>query len=529
MKKILRWMLRGITISSIVIAILAIFTDTSHKQSWALDEVENVVSHQDINGNWMYVIDTRDIQDDENSLCFYTNHQRIRVYAGAELLYERVEEGDLWGDTLGCMWHFVPVPYECLEIYVFVEAVYEDIEDHTLTFYHGDEVNMVKILIRDSMFMTIISGLIILSGVVMILLWIILRRKANIGTSLLHLGCVALVLGGWCYNETDFATLTIPQRMASSFMAYMFLLVLTPAFVLFIREFLKIGSQFMGKVLVVISALEYILVMGMHFLNIRDARENLFIIHIAMGVGVLYVVGCLVLRVIRRELDHRTKLSILGFGILAVAALVDMSSYYVNFGDMTTASGIGFFVFILLMGWESASSAISMMKKGAIAEEYEKMAMMDVLTGLYNRNAYEKDAVRAQKRERLMIVTFDINNLKMCNDMLGHRMGDKYIVEVARCIEDTFESYGKSYRIGGDEFCCIIDRANRCPIKKLIAKIEKRSWVFKNEERVFVGAVACGYAVYEPKTDHSIEVAREKADEFMYRRKREFKEARKNA
>ncbi len=529
MKKILEWMLKGISLCTILIFVLALVTDTSYKENWNLHEVTSVAAQQDINGNWIYVIDTREFQDQENSLCFYTNHQKVRVYAGADLLYERVEEGDLWGKTLGCMWNFVPIPFECGEIYVHVEAVYEDIESHTLTFYQGDEVTMVQILIRESLFMAILSGLIILSGVVMIVLWIVLRRKASIGTSLLYLGCVAVVLGGWCFNETDFAVLTIPTRMASAFMAYMFLLVLPPAFVLFIREFLKMGSQTMGKILVGISVIEYLLVIGMHFLKIRDARENLFIIHIVMGIGILYVVVCLILRVIRREVDHRTKLSIIGFGILAISAMADMSSYYINVGDMSYFSGIGFLVFILLMGWESASSAVSMMKKGVQAEEYEKMAMMDVLTGLYNRNAYEKDAVKAQKRERAMMVTFDINNLKACNDMLGHRIGDRYIVDVAKFIEEVFESYGKSYRIGGDEFCCIVENPGRCPIERLVEKIEKRNWIYKNKDRIFVGSVACGYAVFEPNADDSLENARERADEFMYNRKRNMKGQRKKA
>lgn len=529
MKKVLEWLLKGMSACTVIIFFLAFLTDTSHEQSWKLNEATIASAVQEENGDWHYIIDTSEIRNEEESLCFYTNHQRVKVYFEDVLLYERAEKGDLWGETLGCMWNFVPVPATANEVHVMVEAVYEDIEAHQITFYQGDEVVMVQTLMRDSLPLAIVSGLIVLSGFIMIILWLALRNKASIGTSLLYLGCVAVILGGWCYNETDFAVLTIHTRMASSFMAYMFLLVLPPAFILFIREFLKMGSQTMGRVLTGIMVLEYILVLGMHFLNIRDARENLFIIHIVLGIGVLYVIVCLLLRVIRREVDHRTKLSIIGFGVLTVAALVDISSYYTNLGNMFYFTSGGFLVFILLMGWETASSAVAMMKKGALAEEYEKMAMIDVLTGLYNRNAYEKDSVKAQKRERLMIVTFDINNLKKCNDMLGHRMGDKYIVDVAHCIEDTFEAYGKSYRIGGDEFCCIVDNANRCPIEKLISKIENRNWMFKNDDRVFVGGVACGYAIYVPETDETLEAAREKADESMYRRKRALKEERRKA
>jgi len=522
-KRLLEWLLRGMTVCTIVIFFLAILTDTSYKPEKNLKEVALVEAKQMENGDWYYTIDTEAINDDEDSLCFYTNHQRVQVYYGEKVIYERMEKGDVWGETLGCMWNFVPIPRYANQLTVRVEAVYEDLESYEITFYHGEEFAMVQTLIRESAPMAIISALIVLIGLALVTVWFILRKKASIGESMLYLGFVAVCLGGWCFNETDFAVLTIQARMASAFMAYMFLMVLPPAFVLFIREFLKMGNQRTGRILTGVMIIEYAAVLGMHFLGIRDARENLFIVHVVLGIGVVYVMGTLVQRVIAREVDHRTKLSVIGFGVLTVAVIMDISSYYTNLGDMFYFTGIAFLFFILLMGWETAGSAMAMLKKGALANEYEKMAMVDVLTGLYNRNAYEKSIVRFNKKDRVMIVTFDINNLKMCNDVLGHRFGDKYIVDVANYIEDMFERYGKSYRIGGDEFCCIVENAARCPIEKLIAKIEKQSWVYKNGEKVFVGSVACGYAKKSDDIAKTLEEIRERADEVMYRQKNEMK------
>ena len=519
MKRIWEWLLKAMSICTLIIFFAAFLTDTSYKESVRLEELEIVSAHQEENGNWHYVVDTSLVKKNEDSMGFYTNHQKVRVFANGELLYARMEEGDLWGDTLGCMWNFVPIPADADAMDVYVEAVYDDIQGHTLEFFHGDEASMVKTLIRNSLPLAITSGLLILAGIVMIVFWFALRNKAAIGTAMFYLGCVSLLLGGWCYNETNFAILTIPQRMASAFLAYMFLMVLPPAFLLFIREFLKMGSKFMGKVLTAVTVAEYVLVLGMHFLNIRDARENLYIIHTALAIGVLYVLVCLGIRIARREVDRRTKLSIIGFSILTVSALGDILSYYINLGNMFYFSALGFLVFIFLMGWETTVSTFNLIKKGAYAEEYEKMATVDALTGLYNRNSYEKDIMKYKHRNHIMVVTFDINDLKRCNDKLGHRVGDKHIADVARRIEDLFEKYGKCYRIGGDEFCCVVEHDNRCPIEKLTEKIEAHSWAYTNGDRVFVGGVACGYAGYNPTSDISIETARERADELMYQRK----------
>jgi diguanylate cyclase (GGDEF)-like protein len=67
--------------------------------------------------------------------------------------------------------------------------------------------------------------------------------------------------------------------------------------------------------------------------------------------------------------------------------------------------------------------------------------------------------------EGYVIVTFDLNNLKQCNDQYGHRVGDEYIINAAHIIEDNFERYGKCYRIGGDEFCVIMPDAKENSIE----------------------------------------------------------------
>ena len=45
-----------------------------------------------------------------------------------------------------------------------------------------------------------------------------------------------------------------------------------------------------------------------------------------------------------------------------------------------------------------------------------------------------------------------LNGLKKANDTLGHSAGDELICAAANCMKFAFASYGKIYRIGGDEF-----------------------------------------------------------------------------
>ena len=87
-------------------------------------------------------------------------------------------------------------------------------------------------------------------------------------------------------------------------------------------------------------------------------------------------------------------------------------------------------------------------------EMQEKKLALDPLTGLYNKVSTE------QKIHELLgngyvgtMYMVDIDNFKAVNDTLGHAMGDKVIVDMARALRETFlRSDDIVGRVGGDEF-----------------------------------------------------------------------------
>lgn len=84
---------------------------------------------------------------------------------------------------------------------------------------------------------------------------------------------------------------------------------------------------------------------------------------------------------------------------------------------------------------------------------------IDVLTGLYNRRAYEDDILHypdIPPEADFVYISLDLNGLKIVNDTLGHDAGDELIKAAAFCMRTCFGSYGKLYRVGGDEFVAMI-------------------------------------------------------------------------
>jgi len=93
-------------------------------------------------------------------------------------------------------------------------------------------------------------------------------------------------------------------------------------------------------------------------------------------------------------------------------------------------------------------------------EKLEELALLDGLTGLYNRRSFNddiKDNLRESERteENVALLFIDIDHFKKFNDNYGHNIGDLTLREVSKTIETNVRAGEKIYRYGGEEFIVI--------------------------------------------------------------------------
>ncbi len=114
-----------------------------------------------------------------------------------------------------------------------------------------------------------------------------------------------------------------------------------------------------------------------------------------------------------------------------------------------------------LMYYEGTVEDITELKKNK--EQLFYHAFYDNVTGLANRALFMDrlgNAVTRAKRNKnyLFAVLFlDLDRFKLVNDSLGHLVGDKLLIGIARRLEKCLRTIDTVARLGGDEFTIILD------------------------------------------------------------------------
>jgi diguanylate cyclase (GGDEF)-like protein len=146
-------------------------------------------------------------------------------------------------------------------------------------------------------------------------------------------------------------------------------------------------------------------------------------------------------------------------------------------------------------------------------EKFRHAAFHDVLTDLPNRNLFMetlKFALEKSKHSRnfkFAVLFLDINRFKTINDSLGHSMGDRLILHVARRLSSAVREKDLVARFSGDEFAFILNNIDNIEDAKQFAERieEKISAPFTlNGKQVFTSfsiGIALGGAEYEAAED----------------------------
>jgi diguanylate cyclase (GGDEF)-like protein len=148
-----------------------------------------------------------------------------------------------------------------------------------------------------------------------------------------------------------------------------------------------------------------------------------------------------------------------GVELLATAALLLLGPVVLA----TAQFGLPFVPLVLL-----ALHAVHRMVRSA--GEFERASRIDALTGLPNRRALQATAKESKQGRPLALLLLDLDRFRNVNEALGHSVGDRLLVAVARRLSEAVPAHDLVVRLGGDEFAVLATRVDGAPGARRIAR-----------------------------------------------------------
>ena len=211
-------------------------------------------------------------------------------------------------------------------------------------------------------------------------------------------------------------------------------------------------------------------------------------------ISAIFLIGMLFLT-IRKYQGGYFEESLIALFIVAISAISIIGESGYHFKGLLNSSSIIAVVFYYLY---------------FLTQELKR----DQLTKLRNRHCFYLDAEK-KKGRRLVLLSIDINDLKVINDTKGHAAGDKMICDVVNCINRNLPAEACAYRMGGDEFA-ILARFQQMDKVNIMVKAIR--------DDVNAGGNSCAIGVAFCPINGNLDEVMKEADLAMYEDKRRIKQ-----
>ena len=164
-------------------------------------------------------------------------------------------------------------------------------------------------------------------------------------------------------------------------------------------------------------------------------------------------------------------------------------------------------------------------------EKFERLSVIDEMTGLYNRRGFldlaKKQADIARRRgSAILLIFFDLDSLKAINDLHGHAEGDEAIKTIAAVLVQSFRQTDIIARLGGDEFTVLAIDCSLSEVKCILVRsrailANRNAQSGKPYSLSFCVGMASASGIQIP----GLEALMAEADKRLYEAKREKKKA----
>jgi len=190
--------------------------------------------------------------------------------------------------------------------------------------------------------------------------------------------------------------------------------------------------------------------------------------------------------------------------------------------DLVLQLLLGFGMVIVLLELVLADAEVANKKLREAHEKLEEIAHVDPLTTALNRHAfhgYLKKHGGENGPANGCVGFFDIDDLKIVNDVYGHAAGDLVIRAVVRAIRDIIRGEDLIFRWGGDEFFVLMVGLDASMAETRIQRMHDLLSSVPIDGIPQPLAIGVSHAFADFRSLGELEETISRADEGMYRQK----------
>lgn len=335
---------------------------------------------------------------------------------------------------------------------------------------------------------------------------------------LVYLSVFSFLIAVWLFSENKWMQLLTGNRFVLGSISYLALTLMPLPLILYVRSAVLKGFQTLLAGLSALFLMLFGLILALQLTGRMAFIESAVISSSLILFSVLLLTACLMYEAIKGR-NSQARQFLLASSWLALAAVLEVVTFLQGaYNRMAYYGRFGFVLFFVILSIQSIGVIRRLIEQEHKEALLMRLAYHDALTGARNRLAFERDldALMPQAQAgSFWLMMVDINNLKDINDRYGHRTGDQVIRLCYETILHAVGDQGTCYRIGGDEFTCIMQAACLADRNTLVEGI--RAELEQKEKNLpYRLQMAIGHDAFRTTDSDSASDFLHRIDQYMY-------------
>ncbi len=404
---------------------------------------------------------------DQNKILSFDDIQyNLEIKIDDEVVYQYVDnyfpknkqmKGKLWADIE------LPTHIENSTLTI----TYSNITDSSITISAPTIGSLEKVAgshLQNSIFSIMMTLAMLNLGIIAIIIYLYMKSKNIYERRFFDVGLFLFACSLWCMTDSGLYQIYGSNTSVGSLISFYAFMLMSIPMLHFIQDTVSLQYKKIPIFWIIVLYANAFIQGIVYLLFHIDFIYMLSITHVLLFVGVFHT-SYILWKEYQKDHDRQMHICFYAFSILGLSGIVALVLYWllgIYWYDAIFQFGIFLYISLLFYGLiHKVSSDIQFRLEQTI---FEKMSIIDRLTGLKNKKAFnqfmEELRILSNKYEDALLVFIDLKGLKEMNDIYGLNIGDETIIATSRCItkavNNSSDGVIESYRIDGDEFAVII-------------------------------------------------------------------------